>query len=253
MKIFFSFFCGLLLSTAAQLSNAGEVSVAVAANFTGVMQKLAPEFTAATGHKLSVSYGASGKFYAQIRNGAPFEVLLSADQSTPETLEKDHLAVPGSRFTYAVGALALWSAKTDLIDAEATVLKNGRFNKLALANPKLAPYGAAAVEVLQRLELLESTQAKWVQGENIAQTFQFVSSGNADIGFVALAQIWQDGRIREGSAWRVPANLHAPIRQDAVLLRRGETSQAARDLLAFLRGAKARAIIESYGYQVEGS
>lgn len=244
-------FC--MLASLAPASSAGEVSIAVAANFSNPMQKIAREFEKTSGHTLKMSFGASGKFYAQLRNGAPFEVFFSADQDKPAELEKDGLVVPGSRFTYAVGSLVLWSAKPGLLDKGPEVLKSGQFNKLALANPKHAPYGAAAVEVLNNMGLLERSRSKWVTGENIAQTFQFVESGNADLGFVALAQVMAEGKIQHGSAWVVPSNLHPPIRQDLVLLRKGETNPAARDLLTFVRSARAAAIIESFGYTTESS
>lgn len=246
-KLFYALLC-LVWGLGAAWAHGEDITVAVAANFTAAMNRIAPEFEKASGQKLVLSFGASGKFYAQIKNGAPFQVFLSADQVTPAALEKDDLAVPDTRFTYAVGALALWSAKADFIDAQANVLKMGNFNKVALANPRLAPYGAAAVEVLQRLGLEKKTQARWVLGENIAQTYQFVSTGNADLGFVALAQLMDEGRIREGSTWIVPGELHSPIRQDAVLLRKGETSAGARELLRFMREPAALAIIRSFGY-----
>lgn len=227
---------------------ADDLSVAVASNFAEPMKKLAVSFEQETGHKLLLSFGASGKFYAQIKNGAPFQVFLSADQEKPAALEKEGFVVPDSSFTYALGALALWSRNLELNDKGADVLRSGKFNKLALANPRLAPYGVAAVEVLENLQLQETTQAKWVMGENIAQTWQFVSTGNADLGFVALSQIITEGKIKKGSAWIVPSPLYHPIKQDVVLLRRGENNRAARELLDFLRGEKATQIIEAWGY-----
>jgi len=228
---------------------ADEVQVAVAANFTAPMKAIAAEFEKATGHKAQLSFGATGKFYAQIRNGAPFQVFLSADDETPAKLEQEGLAVQGSRFTYAVGTLALWSARPDFVDAKGEVLSRGSFAHLAVANPKLAPYGAAAMETLDKLGLTSKLQAKFVQGENIAQTYQFVMSGNAELGFVALSQIMKDGRIGSGSAWIVPAEMHRPIRQDAVILAPGRDNAAANALLRFLRTRAVLAIIKSYGYQ----
>jgi len=228
---------------------ADEVQVAVAANFTAPMKAIAAEFEKATGHKAQLSFGATGKFYAQIRNGAPFQVFLSADDETPAKLEQEGLAVQGSRFTYAVGTLALWSARPDFVDAKGEVLSRGSFAHLAVANPKLAPYGAAAMETLDKLGLTSKLQAKFVQGENIAQTYQFVMSGNAELGFVALSQIMKDGRIGSGSAWIVPAEMHRPIRQDAVILAPGRDNAAANALLRFLRTRAVLAIIRSYGYQ----
>lgn len=227
-------------------AQAAEVSVAVAANFTAPMQKIAPLFEQETGHKLSLAYGSTGRFYAQIKNGAPFQVLLAADDETPAKLEREGLGITGSRLTYAVGRLVLWSKSPTLVDKQGDVLKTAKFDKLALADPKLAPYGLAAMETLQALGLLEKLKPRWVQGENIAQTFQFVSTQNAQLGFVALSQITP----QEGSAWVVPSHLHTPIRQDAVLLSKGKDDPAALALLQFLRSEKARAIIRSYGYEI---
>lgn len=229
-------------------AHADTVSVAVAANFTAPMQKIAAAFEADTGHKAELSFGATGKFYAQITHGAPFQVLLSADDTTPSRLEREGKAVAHSRFTYAIGTLVLWSAQPGTVDAKGDVLKSGDFKHLAIANPKLAPYGAAALQVMEKLGVATALQPRLVQGENIAQTFQFVSTGNAQLGFVALSQVMADGKIRSGSAWQVPASLHEPIRQDAVLLMPGKDSAAASALLTYLRGSKARAIIQSYGY-----
>lgn len=231
-------------------AHAAEVSVAVAANFTAPMNTIAAEFTKDTGHQAKLAFGASGKFYAQIRNGAPFQMLLSADDETPAKLEQEGLSVPGSRFTYAVGTLVLWSARVGYVDARGQVLKQGQFNKLAVANPKLAPYGKAAVEVLTGMGLLDAVTPKLVQGENIAQTYQFVMTGNAELGFVALSQVMKDGGIASGSAWIVPGKLHSPIRQDAVILSTGKGNAAAEALMKYLKGDKARAIIKSYGYEI---
>ncbi|WP_431152296.1 molybdate ABC transporter substrate-binding protein [Acidovorax facilis] len=230
------------------VAHADTVSVAVAANFTAPMQKIAAAFEIDTGHKAELSFGATGKFYAQITHGAPFQVLLSADDTTPARLEREGKAVAHSRFTYAIGTLVLWSAQPGTVDAKGDVLKSGDFKHLAIANPKLAPYGAAALQVMEKLGVATALQPRLVQGENIAQTFQFVSTGNAQLGFVALSQVMADGKIRSGSAWQVPASLHEPIRQDAVLLMPGKDSAAASALLTYLRGSKARAIIQSYGY-----
>jgi molybdate transport system substrate-binding protein len=235
----------LIVSLAA---DAAEVQVAVASNFTAPMQRIATEFARDTGHKAQLSFGATGKFYAQIRNGAPFQVLLAADDETPSRLEKESLTQPGSRFTYAVGRLVLWSAKPGYVDDKGDALKKGAFDKLALANPRLAPYGFATVEVLDKLGMLGAMQPKFVQGENIAQTWQFVGTGNAELGFVALSQVMKDGRITTGSAWIVPAHLHTPIRQDAAILAKGQGNAAAEALMKYLKGDKAKAIIKGYGY-----
>ena len=225
-----------------------EVQVAVAANFTTPAKLIAARFEKETGHKTVLAFGATGKFYAQISNGAPFEVLLAADDTTPARLEEEGMAVPGSRVTYAVGQLVLWSADPDLVDDKGEVLAKGRFRHLAIANPKTAPYGAAAIETLTALKLLDAVTPKLVQGENIAQTHQFVVSGNAELGFVALSQVWQDGGLTSGSAWVVPETLHDPIRQDAVLLDRGKGNAAAVAWLDFLKGEEAQAVIHAFGY-----
>lgn len=227
---------------------ADEVQVAVAANFTAPMQKIAAQFEKDTGHKVVLSSGATGKFYAQIRNGAPFEVLLAADDETPAKLEKEGFALAGSRFTYAIGRLVLWSAKSDFVDDKGEVLKKDGFVHLAIANPKLAPYGAAAIESLKTLGLLDVVQPKFVQAENIAQAFQFVSTGNAQLGFVAMSQVYEDGKLKSGSAWIVPAQLHSPIRQDAVILEKGKGNPAAEALMRFLKSERIKILIRSYGY-----
>ena len=227
---------------------ADEVKVAVAANFTAPIQALAPEFEKATGHKLVASFGATGQFYAQINNGAPFDMFLAADDTTPARLESDGASVPGSRFTYAIGSLVLWSADAAYLDGTDAALKAGQFKHLAIANPKAAPYGLAATQVLDKLGLSEAVKGKLVEGQNITQTHQFVSTGNAELGFVALSQVYQDGKLSSGSAWMVPGELHEPIRQDAVILNKGTNNPAAKALLEYLQGPEAARIIESYGY-----
>ena len=239
-----------LTATVINLAHADEVQVAVAANFTGPMQVIAPLFERDTGHKAVLSFGATGKFYAQIVNGAPFEVLLAADDETPAKLVKEGQAVAGSPFTYAIGTLVLWSANPALVDGKGEVLKTGNFRHLAIANPKTAPYGAAAVEALNKLGLLAGLQPRFVQGENISQTQQFIVTGNAELGFIALSQVIKDGKIGAGSAWTVPANLYEPIRQDALLLAKGKDKPAATALLAYLNGDKARAVIKAFGYEL---
>lgn len=239
-----------LLFCLAGIARADEVQVAVAANFTGPMQKIAAEFARDTGHKAQLAFGATGKFYAQIANGAPFEVFLSADDETPARLEKEGRAVAGTRYTYAVGRLVLWSAQEGKVDAQGEVLKHGQIRRLALANPKTAPYGAAALETMQKLGVLAQLQPGFVQAENIAQAYQFVGTGNAEFGFVALSQVWLEGKLTHGSGWIVPASLHQPIRQDAQLLAKGAGKPAAMALLDYLRGDKARQIIKAYGYDL---
>ncbi|UVO19277.1 molybdate ABC transporter substrate-binding protein [Stutzerimonas stutzeri] len=242
--------CSALLLCLSFTASADEVQVAVAANFTAPMQKIAEAFARDTGHRAVLAFGATGKFYAQINNGAPFDVLLAADEQTPQRLEDEGQGVAGSRFTYAIGSLVLWSAREGYVDPQGRVLTDGDFRHLALANPKTAPYGAAALQTLEKLGLRERLQPRFVQGENIAQTHQFVASGNAELGFIALSQVIEDGGIARGSAWRVPADQHQPIRQDALLLQRGEHNPAARALLDHLKGASAVALIRAYGYEV---
>lgn len=229
---------------------AADVQVAVAANFTAPLQAIAADFEKATGHKVVAAYGATGQFYAQIKNGAPFEVLLAADDTTPAKLESEGESVPGSRFTYAIGALTLWSAQEGYVDEQGEVLKSDRFRHLAIANPKTAPYGLAATQVLDKLGLLQTVAPRLVEGQNITQVLQFVSSGNAELGFVALSQVYKDGKLTRGSAWRVPAELHEPIRQDALILDKGKDNPVAKALVDYLKGEQATAVIRSYGYQL---
>ncbi|PPD34449.1 MAG: molybdate ABC transporter substrate-binding protein [Methylomonas sp.] len=226
--------------------------VAVAANFTKPMTEIAAEFEKATGHTAKLSFGSSGKFVAQIENGAPFEVFMAADQENAVKLQTAGLAVADTRFTYALGKLVLWSATPGYVDEQGEVLGKAIFKHLALADPKLAPYGAAAVEVLKNLGLQEKLQLLLVQGENISQTHQFVSTGNAELGFVALSQVIENGKIASGSGWIVPERYYAPIRQDAILLTIGEDNPAALALLKFLKGSEASAIILKYGYSLPG-
>lgn len=245
----------LLLATFSALLFAGtvhaaDVKVAVASNFAPTMKEIAAEFEKDTGHKLLLSQGASGKFYAQISNGAPFEVLLSADDETPARLIKEGKAIAGTQFTYATGRLVLWSPDARLVEAGGAVLKSDKFKFIAIANARVAPYGRAAVQTMQKLGVLTSIEPRVVQGESIAQAHQFVTSGNAQLGFVALSQVWEKGQIKSGSGWIVPENLHEELRQDAVLLAPGKESKAAAALLAYLKSDKARKLIERYGYTV---
>ena len=231
-------------------AGAGDVHVAVAANFAAPMKAIAEAFEKATGHSAVLSSGATGKFYAQIRNGAPFDVLLAADEETPARLERENAALAGSRFTYATGKLVLWSADPKRIDARGDVLRRGDFVHLAIAAPRLAPYGAAAVETLTQLGLLAALEPKFVTGESIGQTYTFVASGNAPLGFVALSQVWENGRLKSGSAWVVPEQLHRPIRQDALQLLRSRDNPAADALMRYLKSDAAKAVIRSFGYDV---
>lgn len=226
----------------------GDIQVAVAANFAAPMKTIADEFQKTTGHRALLSFGATGKFYAQIVNGAPFDVFLAADAATPARLEREGIAIPGSRFTYAIGKLVLWSVNPNFVDDQGAVLKNGPFNHIAFAAPKLAPYGAAAIETLEKLGLADTLRPKFVLGENIAQAYQFVASGNADLGFVALSQVYIDRTLKAGSGWIVPTGFHAPLRQDAVILSKAGNNSAAPALFQFLQSARVRAILESHGY-----
>ncbi len=239
------------LVTGVTRADANEVQVAVAANFAAPFQRIVAEFEKETKHHAVVVAGATGVLYAQIRNGGPFEVLLAADTATPRKLESDGLAVRGSRFTYAVGKLVLWSAKPDFVDSGGEVLRKGHFRYLAIANPQIAPYGAAAVEVIDALGLSAVLRPQLLTGESIAQAAQFVATGNAELGFVALSQVAVPGQPVIGSYWRVPQRLYSPIRQDAALLQRGASSPAALALVAYLKGAKARDLIRAYGYDLE--
>jgi molybdate transport system substrate-binding protein len=232
------------------LVQAAEVAVAVAANFSTPMQKIAAAFEHDTGHKATLAMGSTGKFYTQIKNGAPFQVFLAADDETPARLEKEGFGVAGNRFTYALGRLVLWSADAKLIDGRPEVLKIGHFKHLALANPKLAPYGVAAMETLNKLGLATALQTRMVQGENIAQTYQFIATGNAELGFVALSQVMVDGQLDtgKGSFWLVPPTMHTPLQQDALLLKSGQDNPAAQALMLYLRSDKARALMRASGY-----
>ncbi|MGZ5180594.1 MAG: molybdate ABC transporter substrate-binding protein [Ramlibacter sp.] len=231
-------------------AHAGTVSVAVAANFTAPMREIAAGFERDTGHRAELAFGSTGRFHAQIMRGAPFQVLLAADQDTPARLEREGAAVAGTRFTYATGRLVLWSASPGVVDDRGEVLRRPGSGKVAMADPKLAPYGAAAAQAMANLGVAAALQPRLVQGDSIAQAFQFVDTGNAQLGFVALSQVMANGRIARGSAWIVPAHLHAPLRQDAVLLAAGKDDPAATALLAYLRGETARAIIRTHGYEL---
>ena len=245
---FFLWLSGLMTYFACSAAVAGQVQVAVSANFTAPMRLIGAAFEKETGHSVVLSFGATGRFYAQISHGAPFDVLLAADDETPARLEKEGKAVKGSRFTYATGKLVVWSAQPKLVDAQGEVLKTGDFKKLAIAAPKLAPYGAAALETINKLGLLSRLEPRLVTGESIGQAHSFVATGNAELGFMALSQVIENSQIKSGSAWVVPEALHSPIRQDAVLLSKGAGNQAAVMLLAFLKTENAKAVIRSFGY-----
>lgn len=241
-------FCVIPL-TWAHDSLAADVSVAVAANFAAPMKIIAQDFERTTGHKAVLSFGGTGQFYAQIKNGAPFAVLLAADTLTPAKIEKEGLGVAGTRLTYAIGQLVLWSKKPRLVDDQGEILKIGNFSKIAIANPKLAPYGSAAIEVLNRMGIMSQVKPKIVEGSNIAQAYQFVFSENASLGFVAMSQVYEDGKLKQGSGWIVPAEMYSPIKQDAILLNSGRNNPAAIALMTYLQSEAAKAVIHKFGYQ----
>ncbi|WP_347985974.1 molybdate ABC transporter substrate-binding protein [Methylomonas sp. AM2-LC] len=240
----------LCLALCNNLVNADTTLVAVAANFSKPMTEIADSFEKATGHSAKLSFGSSGKFVAQIENGAPFEVFLSADESGPAKVEQDGLAVSGSRNTYAIGKLVLWSSTPGYVDSEGKILATGGFKHVSVADPKLAPYGAAAIDYLKKQGLLEKLQPLMVFGENITQTQLFVSSGNAELGFVALSQVYEDGHINSGSGYIIPTSQYAPIKQGAVLLTKGNDNPAAKALIDYLKSDTARSIISKYGYDL---
>ncbi len=239
----------LMLLALFSTTRADLARVAVASNFSAPMKSIVREFEKDTGHNVQIIFGSSGKLYAQIVNGAPFQAFLSADSSKPLRLEQQGKALAGSRFTYARGALALWSAKPGFINNNAEPLQTGEFNRLAIANERLAPYGVAAREVLENIQVWEKLRDKLVTGENIAQTYQFVSTGNAELGFIALSQAIGTGQLEQGSVWVVPQELHKPILQDAVLLDKGKDNPAAIALLEYLRSDKAVNLIRAHGYK----
>ncbi len=248
MKARKTVFAAVALALFSTLAHAEQVQVAVAANFTEPMKKIAEQFEKDTGNQAVLTFGATGKFYAQITNGAPFEVFLAADDATPAKLESEKAAVEGSRFTYAIGKLVLWSAKPGYVDAKGQVLAKGDFKHLSIASPKAAPYGAAAMQTLDKLGLTQKVEGRIVTGENITQAYQFVATENAELGFVALSQVTENGKLVSGSAWQVPTEYYSPIRQDAQILAKGKDNPAARALVEYLKGEKAAAIIRSYGY-----
>ena len=237
-------------SLLAGFTHAAEVHIAVAANFTAPINEIAAEFEKDSGHKVIAAFGPTGGLYTQIKHGAPFEVFFAADDSTPARLEAEGEILAGSRFTYAIGKLVLWSASAGYVDAQGEVLRRNEFNHLSIGNPKTAPYGLAATQVLGKLGLIDAVKPKLVEGTNITQAYQFVATGNAELGFVALSQVYKDGQITAGSAWIVPEDMYEPIRQDAVILNKGKDNPAAAALVDYLKGPKAAAVIKSYGYDL---
>jgi molybdate transport system substrate-binding protein len=247
-------FVALLAMCSAHQCVAGQAQlahIAVAANFAEPIKAIAAVLQKTTGHTIAVTLGSTGKLYAQIQNGAPFDVLLAADTQTPQKLEKEGITQAGSRFTYATGKLVLWSANAARVDAAGGVLKQANLanlGKVAYANPKVAPYGAAAVQVIDKLGLRAALAPKLVQGESIGQTYTFAATGNADVGFVALSQVLEGGRLKSGSMWAIPQNLYDPIRQDAVVLKHGAGNEAAQALMQLLKSPNIKDLIRSYGY-----
>lgn len=238
---------GVLLSSLAAPAEAGQTNVAVAANFTEPAKQIAALFKQKTGHDAILSFGASGPILAQITHDAPFQVFLSADQERPKAAVDAGLAVPESLFTYAIGKLVLWSKVVDVTKGD-EALKVAAFSKISIANPNAAPYGTAAVEAMKALGVYDALKGKIVQGNSIAQAFQFVDTRNAEVGFVALSQLFA---VTEGTRWEVPQTLYSPIRQDAVLLKKGENDEASKSFLEFLKGLEARAVIETFGYGLD--
>jgi molybdate transport system substrate-binding protein len=251
MRLLLSALSALLWTTFTHgTAHAAQAQVAVATNFAEPIKAIAAVLQKTTGHTLKITTGASGAIYTQITNGAPFDVFLSADNERPERLEKDGLAQPGTRLTYAIGKLVLWSVKPGRVDGQGAVLKATDLGKVACANPRTAPYGAAAVQVLDKLGLKGTITPKLVQGESIGQAFGFVKTGNADVGFVALSQVLDGGRLKEGSMWVIPQTHYDPIRQDAVLLKKGADNAAAQALLQLLQSPNIKGLIRSYGYDL---
>lgn len=232
------------------VAHAAEVKVAVASNFTAPMRQIVQRFEAETGHRVKLSFGGTGQFYAQIKNGAPYDLLFAADQKIPTKLVQEGVALTETRFTYAQGRLVLWSKNPGYVDDEGSVLRDGSFKQIAIADPKLAPYGAATMQVLGHLGLTSQLEKKIVQGKNIGQAYQFVFSGNASLGFVALSQVYRNGVIQSGSGWIVPTDLYDPIRQDVVLLKSAKANEAAKSLLEFVRTDATKNLIRSFGYGV---
>ncbi len=240
----------VLLVLAVTPALAEQVLVAVAANFVPPFREVAMEFEKSTGHTVQTASGSSGAFFTQIKNGAPFDVFFSADNERPKLLEEEGLGVKGSRFTYAIGRLVLWSPDPNLVKGEDT-LRSGKFKHLAIADPKTAPYGVAAKQAMQKLEVWESVQPRLVLGESLGQTIGFIESGNAELGFLALSQVLDPKIKGKGGRWDVPSTLHEPIQQDVVLLTKGKDNPAANAMMEFMRGPQAMAIIERYGYELK--
>ena len=249
-KFNFLVLCGVLLGTVMPPASAAEVRVAVASNFAAPMERIATLFKKESGHTLKMSPGASGKLSAQIRKGEAFDVFLSADEETPKRLMQEGFAVGGSRFVYATGRLVLWSVQPDLVDENGAILNKGSFTKLAIANPRFSPYGVAAQETLTKLTMWNAIQRKLDKGDDLTETYRLAATERADLAFIALSQVMREGKVREGSWWLVPSTMHHPIRQSAVLLSGAQDRAAAKAFLAFLKSAKAAAIMRGFGYEL---
>ncbi len=224
------------------------IHLAVASNFREPAREIAARYEQHSGHQVVLSFGSTGKHYAQIKNGAPFDVFFAADARRPQLLEEAGVAIAGSRFTYARGRLVLWSPRNDFVDPQGKVLQAGQFSRIAIANPELAPYGRAAKEVLQAKGLWQALSTRLVRGENIGQTYQFVKSGNAQLGFVAYSQVIQPNQTITGSYWLVPQQMYRPVKQQAVLLK---NTRAIQKFINFVKGPEAKAIIQAYGYDTK--
>lgn len=236
-------------AVAASSAGAAEVNVAVAANFTAPMKDIAAIYEKDTGNKVLASFGATGAFYAQIKNGAPYQVLFAADAKTPKKIEDEGLGVKGSAKPYAYGKLVLWSAAPNFVKENKDFILDASVQKIAVANPKLAPYGEAAYQTMQKWGNLEKAEPKFVTGDNIGKTFQYVSTSNAQVGFVALSQVFKDGKMTSGSGWIIPSDMYSPIRQDSVVLNPGKDNKAVAEFMKFMATSpKVRKVIESYGY-----
>lgn len=230
--------------------SAAELNAAVASNFAVPMERIAALFHKESGHTVKISLAASGKLYTQIKGGAPFDVLLSADEEIPKRLIQEGLAVGGSRFIYATGRLVLWSAQPGLVDDKGSVLNTGNFDRLAIPNPIYSPYGVAAKETLTKLTMWNAIQKKLKKGDDVTQTYQLAASDRADLAFIAQSQIMHEGKVAVGSWWLVPASMHKPIRQSAVLLSSSKEQAAAKVFLEFLRSEKARAVMRGFEYEL---
>ena len=245
MRIFTLIISALLLITKPVIAD--ELKIAVASNFSETIKYLSAEFESQTNHKIKLIFGSTGRHYAQIKNGAPFDIFFAADRLRPQILEKEGLTSADSRFTYAIGKLVLWSPDKRLIDSDSDVLEKSNFDHLSIANPKLSPYGKAAQDFLQSQNLWNPLKKKMVRGENISQAFHFVKSGNAKLGLVAYSQVKHPDKDSQGSFWEVPSSLYSPIEQQVVMLK---YSQAGNQFLDYIKSNQAKQLIWSFGYEV---